>query len=600
MGRWAWGSGGFDFDLDGVPEILVTCGMVSSDFGQGGGGPDLESFFWRQVVAKAPAAGRTSDEYENGWNALNQLIRQDYGWHGAERNVFYVRRNGHYQDWSGISGLDFADDSRAFAVTDFDGDGHPDLLLKSRLGPQIRALRNDSSGGKPSVGISLIGTKSNRDGIGARVEVNGSTQWLTAGSGFLSQHTKTLYFGLMGRERADTKIAWPSGAVQEIPELEPGFTYRITEGSPVTVREAFRVRAGFATLPVSGMNRPEPGDSWLLEPIPTPDPRKGPGFLILYAGSQPPSPATIPIDAIDLNREPERTAATYSLLRRYIFEYRSGLELPLTMLIDNSSKVRKVYAGVPAVEKMRSDLQQLSAATGSNPGTNPALPFRGRYYSAPHRNYFKLGAAFYWAGYPEHALPYLHEVIRAKPDNWKAFLAIGRIQQESGKFADALASFKSAIAIKPDNVAAYVNASEALAAMKDAPGAKAIVHEAIRISPESPEAANQLGMLYASDGENDQARKQFQQAIAARPNYSGAINNLGVLYAKIGQKKDAIGAFQYGIKVAPDDEMLYLNLGRVYGMTGDRGAARDVLERLLAQKPGSTVATKALAELDSR
>ena len=43
--------------------------------------------------------------------------------------------NGRYQDASGISGLDFADDTRSFAVTDFDGDGNPDLILKSRLGP---------------------------------------------------------------------------------------------------------------------------------------------------------------------------------------------------------------------------------------------------------------------------------------------------------------------------------------------------------------------------------------------------------------------------------------------------------------------------------
>ncbi len=57
--------------------------------------------------------------------------------------MFYVRRDGRYRDASGVSGLDFADDTRAFAVTDFDGDGNPDLMLKSRLGPQVRAMQND-------------------------------------------------------------------------------------------------------------------------------------------------------------------------------------------------------------------------------------------------------------------------------------------------------------------------------------------------------------------------------------------------------------------------------------------------------------------------
>ena len=55
-----------------------------------------------------------------------------------------------------------------------------------------------------------------------------------------------------------------------------------------------------------------------------------------------------------------------------------------------------------------------------------ALPFPGTYYSKPHRNYFKLGGAFYWAGYPEQALAYLEEVIRRDPSNDKTLSVIGR------------------------------------------------------------------------------------------------------------------------------------------------------------------------------
>src|SRR5258708_4418070 len=71
MGRWAWGSGGFDFDLDGAPEILVATGMVTN--GAVPGKADLNSFFWRQVVAKTPSAqSAPAADYENGWNAINQ------------------------------------------------------------------------------------------------------------------------------------------------------------------------------------------------------------------------------------------------------------------------------------------------------------------------------------------------------------------------------------------------------------------------------------------------------------------------------------------------------------------------------------------------
>ncbi len=169
MGRWAWGSGGFDWDLDGEPEILIGAGMVTNPSRQ-----DLNSFFWRQVVAKTPEKPRAASDYENGWNALNQLIREDYSWNGHEPNVFYVKgADRKYRDASGVSGLDFADDTRTFAVTDLDGDGVPDLLLKNRLGPQIRAMQNDCAAGRPAIAISLRGAKSNTDAIGARVEVNG-------------------------------------------------------------------------------------------------------------------------------------------------------------------------------------------------------------------------------------------------------------------------------------------------------------------------------------------------------------------------------------------------------------------------------------------
>ena len=241
MGRWAWGSGGFDWDLDGTPEILIGAGMVTN-----GSAKDLNSFFWRQVVAKTPEKQRAAADYENGWNALNQLIREDYSWNGREPNVFYVRKDGGYRDASGVSGLDFADDTRTFAVTDFDGDGVPDLVLKNRLGPQIRAMQNDCSGGRKAIGISLKGTKSNRDAIGARVEVNGQVQWLAAGSGFLSQHSKKLHFGLAGQDVAHVKITWPSGAVEEVERAGAGLRLCDSSKDPASrARTPFRPRRLF-------------------------------------------------------------------------------------------------------------------------------------------------------------------------------------------------------------------------------------------------------------------------------------------------------------------------------------------------------------------
>jgi hypothetical protein len=243
MGRWAWAADGLDFDNDGTPEIFITTGMLTNSSEK-----DVNSFFWRQVVAKSPVTEAPAQEYEDGWNAINQLIRQEYSWCGHEPNVFYKRvtpaggGSAKFYDFSGVSGLDFADDSRAFAATDIDGDGNLDMVLKSRLGPQIRVLRNNCGVGRRVIALRLRGTKSNRDGIGARVEVNGRTQYLNAGSGYLSQHSKQLHFGLGETGDAAVRITWPSGVKQEFARLRAGFRYEIEEGSQEVKATPFHER----------------------------------------------------------------------------------------------------------------------------------------------------------------------------------------------------------------------------------------------------------------------------------------------------------------------------------------------------------------------
>lgn len=596
MGRWAWSSGGFDWDLDGVPEILIATGMLTNRSRE-----DLDGFFWRQVVAKSPDKPRAAEDYENGWNALNQLIREDYSWNGREPNVFYVKARGAgqtgYSDASGVSGLDYADDTRTFAVTDFDGDGIPDVILKNRLGPQIRVMQNDCAGGRTAIAIRLRGTKSNRDAIGARVEVNGQVQYLSAGSGFLSQHSKRLHFGLAGQAAAGVKITWPSGAVEEASGLEPGYTYTFVEGSKERARAAFRATRLLPASDLAGKNDAEFGDTWLLDPVPMPEqrtPKGQAGFVAVYAGDRPQIGTGVPVAWVDVAREKDEVAAAYSLLRRYLFEYRQDLALPLVMLVDGENRARKLYAAIPPAREMRRDLERIGQSRAL------ALPFAGKYYLAPRRNYFKLGAAFYWAGYAERALPYLAETLRTRPDNWRALLAMARIQLEVGRGREALASFQRVIELRNDYPPAFVGAGEAYAKQGDGPNAERMFRHAVELDAKCADAMNQLGLLAVNSDDAAGARRWFQQAMAAQPDHPGAINNLGVLYAKMGQPNDAIAAFRYGIRTNPDDDELYLNLARIYATLGDWEQARGVLGALLEKKPGNAAASKAMAELEGR
>jgi tetratricopeptide (TPR) repeat protein len=595
MGRWAWGADAFDFDNDGSPEIFVTTGMLTNSSEK-----DLNSFFWRQVVAKSPTGEKPAPEYENGWNAINQLIREDYSWCGRESNVFYKRLAApgeapRFYDLSGVSGLDFADDSRAFAVTDIDGDGNPDVILKSRLAPQVRVLQNNCGTGKPALVIRLRGTKSNRDGIGARVEVNGCVQYAAAGSGYLSQHSKQLHFATPSN--AHVRITWPSGLRQEFTNLAPGFRYEIQEGSDDVKSTALRAHSQLKSGgPLHAINRPEFGFTWLLEPVPLPDRRKGPGFLLVTDANTPALPPDVPVETIDVNRNSPDLAAQYSIFRRYLFDLRTDLELPLLLLIDGSGMAQKVYAGIPSPDILHADWKAFNQGMGSS----LALPFPGTYYTRPQRSFYKHGIAFYQAGFPDQAIPYLEETIRRAPDNWKVHLALGRLHSEAERWNPALSSYQRVLVIRPGEPSALLGAGETYAKLGDFVSAEAMLRKALQSDPESSDAMNQLGLVLAEQGRTTEAKQLFERAIAINRDHGGAINNLAVLYMKLGQRNDAIAAFQYGIQVAPEDATLYLNLGRLYVGMGERDKARDLMRQLLEKKPGDPIATRALHDLETR
>jgi tetratricopeptide (TPR) repeat protein len=604
MGRWAWSADGLDFDNDGTPEIFIAAGMLTNSSDK-----DLNSFFWRQVVAKSPVTESPTPDYENGWNAINQLIRENYSWCGHEPNVFYKRvasaggGGPKFRDFSGVSGLDFADDSRAFAVTDIDDDGNLDIVLKSRLAPQIRVLRNNCGVGRHSMALRLRGVKSNRDAIGARVEVNGRVQYLTAGSGYLSQHTKQLHFGLGEAHEAGVTITWPSGIKQQFAKLRAGFRYEIEEGSDRVKAVPFRPRMNASAAhvddrkeDVAALNQPDFASTWLLEPVPLPDTRKGPGFLLLTSGGVPAVPSSLPFEVVDVTRASADLAAQYSILRRYLFELRTDLELPLLLLIDDRSRAHKIYADMPSGAILQADLTTLRAGRRSE----LALPFPGRYYTPPHRNYFKLGSAFYWAGYPDQAIPYLEETVRGAPENWKALLALAQIHYEAERWKQALAIYRQVLAIRPNHPRAMLGAGEASAKLNDLPAAENFLRKAVEFDPKDADAANQLGLVLTQQNRGAEAKKWFERAISIRRDHTGAINNLAVLYAELGQRNDAIAAFRYGIEIAPQDDQLYINLGRLYVQMGQRDKAREVMRELLTRKPGDPVATRALRELDSR
>ena len=86
--------------------------------------------------------------YENGWNALSQAAHEQYSEAGRQPNVLYVRRGGRYYDFSGVSGLDCAEDSRAFAVTDHRWRWQPGPAVEEQARPADSRVPEPVRGGK--------------------------------------------------------------------------------------------------------------------------------------------------------------------------------------------------------------------------------------------------------------------------------------------------------------------------------------------------------------------------------------------------------------------------------------------------------------------
>ena len=126
--------------------------------------------------------------------------------------------------------------TRSSAIFDLDNDGDLDIVTNEFNAPPRVLISDLAQRRKISyLKINLVGTKSNREGLGAKVTVTAGNLKITkvkdGKSGYLSQSDLPLYFGLGDATQVDSiNILWPSGTVQKVPHAEINRTLRIVEG----------------------------------------------------------------------------------------------------------------------------------------------------------------------------------------------------------------------------------------------------------------------------------------------------------------------------------------------------------------------------------
>ena len=170
-----------------------------------------------------------------------RLVQRGLSFSGNERNcVFLNAGDSTFSNVAAVSGIDFPDDARAVGRVDWDADGDLDLWVSNRNAPQVRFLRNDlaSSSDNRWIAFRLTGRKSNRDAIGARLELVSKpavepnlTRTLRAGDGYLTQSSKWITIGVgSDLRRCDVRVTWPSGWVSEYSDLPVSQRYQLVEG----------------------------------------------------------------------------------------------------------------------------------------------------------------------------------------------------------------------------------------------------------------------------------------------------------------------------------------------------------------------------------
>jgi hypothetical protein len=153
--------------------------------------------------------------------------------------LFLNQGSGTFRDVAAMAGEGFAQPKvgRGLAYGDFDRDGDVDLLMTTNNGGAF-LFRNDQTAGNRSVRLRLVGTQSNRDGIGAAVRIfhGGTSQsrLVKSGSSYLSQSELPLTFGVGRRDRVErVVIDWPSGRTEEFKNVASAAAYACVEGKGI-------------------------------------------------------------------------------------------------------------------------------------------------------------------------------------------------------------------------------------------------------------------------------------------------------------------------------------------------------------------------------
>ncbi len=228
-----------DYDNDGLPDIFVTelpreiygayhndghglftnrsleTGLGTLTSGSSGWGVGLEDFDndgWKDLLVAQS-------------HVLDNVESIDHSLHYLEPPLLALNKQGRFE--RAESGMTRPIAGRGLALGDLNNDGWIDGVMTVLGGPPVILMNR--GGNQHWLTITLRGTKSNRDGLGAKVTVNGQTRFATTSGSYLSANDKRLHFGLGSKGKACVEVIWPSGIRQTLNDVKADQFLVVTE-----------------------------------------------------------------------------------------------------------------------------------------------------------------------------------------------------------------------------------------------------------------------------------------------------------------------------------------------------------------------------------